>query len=303
MKFLREMVVGALAATVVVGCSSADREADNSASAGAGPTYSVEAAYSADANAKLPATIRDSGILRVVTTSNFPPFASQEGNGPLVGLAVDLSKALGSVLGVEVKLDAVPSVNAFIPGLQSDRWDTAVSPMADTIERQKQLDFIDYYVGGSTLVFSKENPENITNLDSICGKPIAIAQGSSQVGLLTTQDEQCKAKGEPATEAVTLPDNAACLLAVRSGKAAAAFLGEEPIAVYVKSSDDLARDPNSYATSISGIAVLKGNDQLRDAIQLALQQLMDSGLYKQIIEGWGLPNGTVPKAVINTGTI
>lgn len=294
-------VMGSLALTTA--CSSSAASGGAKGAPSDAPTYSVTAKYDAKANGMLPPQIRGAKVIRAVTASNFPPFASKTDNEPLKGLDVDLANALGVVLGVKVELSPVASVASYIPGMQSHRWDTAISPMADTTLRQQQVDFVDYYSGGSTLIFTKANPDKVNSLSGTCGKSVAVAQGSSQVGLLDTQNKKCLAGGRPAIKVVTLPDNPACVLAVRSQKASAAFLGEEPIAVYLKESADLKRDPTSYSASLSGIAVLKGNDQLRDAMKTALQDLMDSGLYQQIIRGWGLPNGTIKQAVINKGTV
>ncbi len=244
----------------VTGCGSSS-SSDTSAATPAQPqgSYTSKAVFDAAAKAKLPEAIRKAGVIKAVTTSNFPPFASAGSNGTLTGLDIDLAQALSTVLGVQVKMDSAATVAAFIPGLQSGRWDTAISPMADTTVRQKQVDFVDYYTGGSTLTFLKTNPGGITHLSDTCGKNVAVAQASEQIGLVDTQSSKCQTAGKAPIKAVVLPDNPSCLLAVRSGKADAAFIGEEPIAAYLKNSSDLTRDTESYAVGLSGIAVLKDN--------------------------------------------
>ena len=51
-----------------------------------------------------------------------------------------------------------------------------------------------------------------------------------------------------------------------------------------------------------GIAVAKGNDELRDALQAAVQALIDNGEYKKIIEKWGVEDGAITEAKINGGS-
>ncbi len=50
-----------------------------------------------------------------------------------------------------------------------------------------------------------------------------------------------------------------------------------------------------------GIAVAKGNDQLRDALKAALDAVIKSGKYDEIIAKWGVADGAVKEATINGG--
>ena len=51
-----------------------------------------------------------------------------------------------------------------------------------------------------------------------------------------------------------------------------------------------------------GIAVAKDNTELRDALQAAVQAIIDSGEYEKIIKKWGVEDGAITEAKINGGS-
>ena len=61
-----------------------------------------------------------------------------------------------------------------------------LSAMSDTPERQKSIDFVDYFTAGTSILVKKGNPQKINSLDDFCGKTIALQRG-------TTQDDVAKA--------------------------------------------------------------------------------------------------------------
>ena len=48
-----------------------------------------------------------------------------------------------------------------------------------------------------------------------------------------------------------------------------------------------------------GIAIKKGDTQLAEAVQAAMQHLMDDGTYMKILKAWGVESGALDKAEIN----
>ena len=104
------------------------------------------------------------------------------------------------------------------------------------------------------------------------------------------------------------PDQPAALLAVQSGKVVADLTDASTAGYVAVTTDDGATfevimDPNppkGWETQPDGIGVLKSNTGLRDAIQKALQALMDDGTYKTIIDHYGIQ--PIDKATVNAGT-
>lgn len=66
---------------------------------------------------------------------------------------------------------------SLITSLQSGRIDMTMAGMNDTKERQQQIDFVDYFSSGITIMVQKDNPQDITGPDALCGKAVAVVKG------------------------------------------------------------------------------------------------------------------------------
>jgi polar amino acid transport system substrate-binding protein len=287
----------AASALMLAGCANATPTASPSASS----TISVDAA----AAALLPAAYKTKGI----NAGSDIPYAPMEffdsKNNPQ-GFDVDLINAIGSKLGVPVKFE-VQAFDSLIPSLQSGKHDVAMSSMSDTLDRQKVLDFVDYFNGGASLIVAKGNPSKVTGLSGLCGKPVAAESATWEVDLLNSASDDCTKAGKAAISVQSLPSDTAAQSAVRSGKAVA-YLADSQLAAYtVKVAGsgayfDLVIDPaapNGYESGLIGIGVLKANSGLTAALQAGLKSLMADGTYDQLLNKWNLESFKVSEATVN----
>ena len=291
-------VTGALTASALLlaGCATSTPTVTKTATA---------AGVDAKAAALLPANYKTSGI----NAGSDIPYAPMEmfdsKNNP-IGFDVDLINAIGAKLGVTIKFEK-QSFDSLIPSLQAAKHDVAMSSMSDTTDRQKVLDFVDYFNGGASLMVSKGNPNNVKGLNDLCGQPVAAEAATWEVDLLNTQSDTCKKAGKAAVQVLSLPGDTDAQNAVRSGKAVA-YLADSQLAAYnVKvagngSYFDLVIDPanpNGYESGLIGIGVLKKNSKLTAALQAGLQSLMDDGSYDTLLKKWNLESFKVASATIN----
>ncbi len=261
-----------------------------------------------DINAMLPDDIESAGVMHVAADIPYPPWNMfvEEGGEEVTGFDYDLAMALGAKMGIEASFEQV-AFDATIPALQAGKSDVAISCMYDNAERREVLDFIDYAKEGSAMVVKAGNPEGITTLTDIAGKTVAAQHGSTQAVFLEKLQEQFKADGLAEMEILALPKDSDALLAVFSGKAVA-DMSSGPGAEWMATQTDkyeVVRDPeypNGYEPSVVGAGVLKERTELRDALQAALQALIDDGTYQLIIDKYGLQTAAVTSAEINQGT-
>jgi len=239
------------------------------------------------------------------TLTTTPPMMSYAADGStLTGAFVDLAAAIGAKLGRPITFKSLP-FPALLPQMQSKQIDIAFTLMNDTPERQKVVDFVDFYDLGTKLLVAKGNPAHIEGVESFCGKTVATVQGSIQVGLVAEQSAKCTAAGQPAVENMQYGNPADARLQVQNGRAAA-FLGNAPVMVYLArtAGDGKVFDVvpgKEYQQSPIGIAVAKDNTALRDALQKALDAVIADGSYRGILEKHGMEGGAVARAVINGG--
>ena len=98
------------------------------------PLHLTEA-LSADLREMLPDNIRAAGEITVASDTNFPPFEYiPPGSSEPIGLDVDITNALGEVLGVRFRYVST-AFDGIIPALQAGRSDVGISAMNVTVER------------------------------------------------------------------------------------------------------------------------------------------------------------------------
>jgi polar amino acid transport system substrate-binding protein len=150
-----------------------------------------------DLGKQLPPSIQQSKQLKVGSDVAYAPVEFfKVGTQDVQGIDWDLAQAMGKKLGVTVSF-ANTTFDGIIPALTAKRFDVIMSAMSDTSERQKQVDFIDYFNAGTSILVKKGNPEGIRSLDDLCGKTFAIQKGSTQVDVASVQLSKWQAAGKP----------------------------------------------------------------------------------------------------------
>ena len=248
------------------------------------------------------------GVIKVASDAPYPPWEMFVGETEqFTGFDYDLAQAMGAKLGVKFEF-IMASFDGILVGIQAGNYDVAMSAMYDNAERQELVDFVNYAQDGTAMLVKKGNPENLKTFADLSGKAVAAEAGTTQAAALAALNEQFKAEGKPEITISEFPDQPAALLAVQSGKVVCDLTDASTGAYIAMTTDDGATfeivvDPNppvaDWKPQLDGIGVLKGNDGLRDAIQKALQALMDDGTYKTIIDHYGIV--PIEKATINAG--
>ena len=275
------------------------------AAQGSGKT-STQAAPALELNEELHALLPDSvverGVLRIGTDPSYAPMSSYGADGrTIVGMEPDLGDALGDVLGVDVRF-VDTDFTVIIPEVDSGKLDLGMSAMTDTPERARDVDFVNYFSAGTSIVVQRGNPAAVFELEDLCGKVAAVEKGTTQVDLL--ERAQAKCDGTP-IDVRTYPTNSDALVQLRTGRAAAVLNDLPPAALLVtdastKASYQLA-STNQYEPGLYGVVVAKGEPGLRDAVTGAFEQLLDNGVYADVLHAWGVTDGAVADITVNSG--
>lgn len=299
--------LAALGATALLlaacgGSSSSSASSAAPAASAAGSAAASAAAGVGASAALLPQEYKDKGEINVASDIPYPPMEILADDGTVTGLDYDLSQALGQQLGVKVSFNK-QAWDSIIPSLQSGNHDIIMSGMNDTLERQQTLDFVDYFLGGFSILVAKGNPDGITSLKDLCGKTVAEETEVAQIDLIKAVSKEC-----PAGQEITimeLPSDSDAQNAVRAGKASADVLDAAVAGYSAATAPDLfevvvdPNAPNGVEPVYTGIGVLKEDSGLTAALQAALQELIDNGTYKKILDTYGLGQYGVPSAIVN----
>jgi polar amino acid transport system substrate-binding protein len=263
-----------LVALLLAGCSSSDSSAPSTS---AGPPKVA------------PPAILQAGMLKVCAPNDgTPPSVYHDESGELVGSEVDLAKAIATQLGL--KADFVQSAfAAVIPTLQAKQCDVIMAQLYVKPEREKVVDFVPYVYSGTGIAVSKKAPAQITGMDdSLCGKKVMVAVGTTAEQLSQEQSDKCTAAGKAPVDINRNSHADVSIQQVQNGQMDAYLDTAESLGYYAtKTGAQIQMAGQPFGTIKIGAATLKGNTALHDAIQQALSELESNGTYDKILAQWG----------------
>ncbi|SFD60046.1 ABC transporter substrate-binding protein [Streptomyces aidingensis] len=255
----------------------------------------------------LPEDIQQAGKIKVGSDIAYAPIEFMNENNEVDGIDPDIAGALGEQLGVEFEF-INGTFDGLILGMNSGRYDIIMSAMTDTKERQDGIaedaeggaDFVNYFRAGSAILVAKGNPEGVQGLGDLCGLTVAAQRGTANEALVQAQNESCD---EPVEMLVNDTDDES-ITQLQSGRAAV-VVTDFPVALYNALT---ARDGELFEVvgeqidaAPYGIGVPKDNPELRDALQQAVQAIIDNGDYAEVLKEWDAETGAIESATVNAG--
>lgn len=232
----------------------------------------------------------EGGKLTYGVAATFAPFEFTN-DGELTGFDIDMIAALSEKLSAE----PVPQNMEFkglIPALQGGRIDLINSAMYINPARAEQVDFVEYMQIGNRVIVQDGNPKQITGRDdSLCGMTIAVTLGGIQESQARADDERCVAEGLDSINVMTLPTAQDSALTLRQGRADATYdstPGSVVLLEKVPDTYEIVGEEFEQNTRI-GMAIQKGDTDLRAALEAALAEIVADGTYDELVAKWNLP--------------
>jgi polar amino acid transport system substrate-binding protein len=243
-----------------------------------------------------------SGALKVGSDIAYPPVEFyKEGTKTVQGIDYDLCQAIAKEMGRSGCTFQNAVFDTLIPSLKAKRFDVIFSAMSDTAERQKSIDFVDYFTVGTSIIVKKGNPEGIQGLDDLCGKTVGVQRGTTQEDVAKGQKEKCSSSGKN-LEILTFDTDVDAQQALRAGRSVA-DMNDFPVAAYVaQQAGDLEVVGEQIEAGPYGIGVSKDDTKLRDDIQKALEAIIANGEYDKVLAKWNVEKGALKTAEINGGS-
>jgi polar amino acid transport system substrate-binding protein len=311
MRSIRTWLSAAVAlacAAVIVGCGSSNTSSatssaaaaptSSSSSSAAGTSTAASSSGASGGSVSVPASIKSKGTLTVASDASYPPneFIAPDGH-TVIGMDADLMKALTEVMGLKVKI-VNQTFDSIIPGLASGKYDVGASSFTDTKEREKTVDFVDYFIAGESFFTKASGGVTVSGLADLCGKTVAVEKGTTEEADAQTQSGKCKKAGKPAVNVLSFPDQNGANLALSSGRAQLGF-ADSPVADYQvkKSGGQFKLVGTSIENAPYGLAVPK-NSGLAPPMLAALKVLIANGKYKAIMTHWGIQAGAIPASQV-----
>ena len=228
-------------------------------------------------------TTIEEGKLIMATNAQFPPYemvADGEGfNGTgFEGIDVEIASAIADKLGLELQIDDMEFDSALL-AVQNNTADVMLAGLSYSEERDEVVDFTDSYATGVQVVIVKEGSD--VTLDNLGEKMIGTQRGTT--GYIYASDTP--ENGGYGEDHVSGYDNGATAVqALVNGQVDAVIIDEAPAKEFVAANEGLTILPGNWVEEQYCAAVNEGNTELLNAINTALNELMDDGTVQEILD-------------------
>jgi len=211
------------------------------------------------------------GTLVMATNAEFPPYEFREGD-EIVGIDVEISRAIAEDLGMELKIEDM-KFDSIIPAVISGKADFGAAGMTVTEDRLKNVNFSEPYAHATQVVIVKEGSE-VATPDDLEGKKVGVQLGTTgdiYAADIKDVDLQRFDKGFEAVQALT------------QDKVDAVIIDNEPAKVFVSQNEGLKILDEAFTEEDYALAIAKDNTELLDKVNASLKKLKESGKFDEIV--------------------
>ena len=245
---------------------------------------------------------KDENTLVMATNAAFPPYEYKDGD-KIVGIDAEIAQAIADKLGMKLEIMDV-DFGAVLTGVAEGKYDMGMAGITVTDERKQNMDFSNTYATGIQVIIVKDG-SSIATLDDLWefdaeGNPVALKNTDIKIGVQqdTTgdiysssaisgwgfndlnEDESIKTD-----RVVRYKTGAEAIEALKNGKVDCVIIDNEPAKSFVAANEGIhiLEGDNEYAIEDYAICVDKGNTELLEKINKALDELKADGTIDGII--------------------
>lgn len=214
--------------------------------------------------------------IKIATEGAYPPFNAKDASGALIGFDVEIAKALCAEMKAECEIVA-QDWDGIIPGLVAKKYDAIVASMSITDERKEKVDFTDRYYSNYLRIVAKKGG-GVSGAEDLKGKTV----GAQRATVAAQWAEDNLGRGST----VKLYDTqTAAYSDLEAGRLNALVSDVYPAYDWLKDKSDYEFvGENIDIDDKIGIAVRKGEDDLREKLNAALTTIRENGKYAEINE-------------------
>ncbi|WBL31739.1 ectoine/hydroxyectoine ABC transporter substrate-binding protein EhuB [Sinirhodobacter sp. HNIBRBA609] len=231
--------------------------------------------------------LKGQGFARIAI-ANEPPYTAVAADGTVSGAAPDVAREIFKRLGVGDVVASISEYGAMIPGLQAKRFDAITAGLFMKPERCAAVAYSEPVLcDAEAFLLPAGNPKGFKSFADIAADPGAKI-GAPGGG---TEEKLALDAGVPRERVIVVPDGQSGLKMLQDGRIDVYSLPVLSISDLMKK----AEDPNlemfapveGAPVYCDGAAFRKQDTALRDAFDVELAKMKESGEFAKIVEPYG----------------
>jgi len=231
--------------------------------------------------------LKAQGFARVAI-ANEPPYTAVAADGKVSGAAPEVAREIFKRLGVGEIVASISEYGAMIPGLQAGRHDVVTAGLFMKPERCAAVAYSEPILcDAEALLVKKGNPKGFKSYADFA-KDASATVGAPGGG---TEEKLALEAGVPRDRVIVVPDGQSGLKMVQDGRIDAYSLPVLSINDLMKKAADENLEVIAPVVGApvycDGAAFKKGDEALRDAFNVELAKMKESGEFAKIIEPYG----------------
>lgn len=227
------------------------------------------------------AKVLEKGELVVGLDIAFPPMGFQDENNEIVGFDVDLAKAVGEALGINVKLTPIDWKSKELE-LKSGKIDVIWNGYTITDARKKEVLFSDPYLENKQIIIVKADSEISTKADIVSGK-VGLQTGSTAEDAIKADEIYSQIENS----LMMYDDNNTAMMDLDAGRVASVVVDEVVGKYYLSQHEGQYKIlDEDFGDELYGIGFRQEDVALRNAVQEAINTIKTSEVGAEISTKW-----------------
>lgn len=211
---------------------------------------------------------------------NFPPMGFRDENGKLTGFDIELAEAAAKKMDLNVEFQPIDWSSKELE-LESGKVNMLWNGLTITPERLENMDFTKPYLANRQIIVVKNDSE-VNSKQDLENKNVGVQADSSAFEAVRKDTDS------PTFMILTYADNISAFTDLDVGRLDAVVVDEIVARYYLQNNDTNFRiiETDNFGDEEYGVAVKKGDTELLNKLQTALDELSSDGTSSKISEKW-----------------
>ena len=215
--------------------------------------------------------------LVVATDATYAPMESMDSSGNIVGIDIDIVKAIAEEIGIEVEFKNY-GWDPLFPAVDNEEVDFAVSSITITKEREQSYDFTDPYFIANQLILVPED-STVEKFEDLKDKRVSVQINTT--GHIVTKG----LLGKTSSKIVAAETMPIAILEMINGNADAS-VGDNAVVLNYQQNNPKVKlktvEDANFEKEYYGLMVKKGNDEVRELLNEGIKKIKENGKLKEI---------------------